>query len=79
MLQRARTSSLKNKRNCGNRGHLIVENKALAQVLYRTVDLGETIPESLYNAVAEILAFVYSMKERVLKLKYGDVQSHYWL
>ncbi len=42
----------------------IVENKALAQVLYRTVDLGETIPESLYNAVAEILAFVYSMKER---------------
>lgn len=42
----------------------IVENKALAQTLYKTVEVGDIIPESLYNAVAEILAFVYSLKER---------------
>ncbi|NLZ53294.1 MAG: flagellar biosynthesis protein FlhB [Thermoanaerobacteraceae bacterium] len=42
----------------------IVENKALAQTLYKTVEVGDIIPESLYNAVAEILAFIYSMKER---------------
>lgn len=44
----------------------MVENKSMAQMLYRTVDVGEAIPESLYNAVAEILAFVYSVKERRL-------------
>ena len=49
----------------------------MAQVIYRTVDLGEAIPESLYNAVAEILAFVYSIKERVLTVKYGDVAIAY--
>jgi flagellar biosynthetic protein FlhB len=42
----------------------IVENKSLARVIYKSVDIGEAIPEKLYNAVAEILAFVYSMKER---------------
>jgi len=42
----------------------IVENKALAQTLYKTVEIGDIIPESLYNAVAEILAFIYSLKER---------------
>lgn len=44
----------------------IVENKALAQTLYKTVEVGDVIPESLYSAVAEILAFIYSMKERRL-------------
>ncbi|HHY41900.1 MAG TPA: flagellar biosynthesis protein FlhB [Thermoanaerobacterales bacterium] len=44
----------------------IVENKELAQTLYKTVEVGDVIPESLYNAVAEILAFVYSMRERRL-------------
>ena len=42
----------------------IVENKALAQTLYKSVEVGGIIPESLYNAIAEILAFVYSLKER---------------
>lgn len=44
----------------------IVENKALAKTLYKTVEVGDMIPESLYNAVAEILAFIYSLKERRL-------------
>lgn len=40
----------------------IVENRPLAQTLYKTVEVGETIPEELYNAVAEILAYVYTLK-----------------
>lgn len=42
----------------------IVENKPLAQALYRSVDLGQQIPEDMYLAVAEILAFVYSLRDR---------------
>ena len=41
----------------------IVENKTLAQILYKTVELGEVIPPQLYKAVAEILAYVYRQKE----------------
>ncbi len=40
----------------------IVENKPLARTLYSTVDIGEAIPPELYQAVAEILAFVYKLK-----------------
>jgi flagellar biosynthetic protein FlhB len=43
----------------------VVENKPLAQALYKTVDIGETIPEKLYQAVAEILAYVYRLKTGV--------------
>jgi flagellar biosynthetic protein FlhB len=40
----------------------IVENKQLARSIYSTVEIGEAIPAELYQAVAEILAFVYSLK-----------------
>lgn len=40
----------------------LVENKPVAQQLYKTVDLGGVVPESLYKAVAEILAYVYRLK-----------------
>ncbi len=40
----------------------LVENKSLAQNLYKTVDIGEEIPSSLYQAVAEILAYVYRLQ-----------------
>jgi flagellar biosynthetic protein FlhB len=42
----------------------IVENKPLAQALYRTVEVGQAIGPELYRAVAEILAFVYQLKGR---------------
>lgn len=42
----------------------LVENKGLARTLYYTVEIGDEIPPELYQAVAEILAFVYSMKHR---------------
>ena len=40
----------------------IVDNKPLARVLYKSVNVDETIPTNLYRAVAEVLAFVYNMK-----------------
>lgn len=40
----------------------IVENKPLARILYNNVEIGSQIPPELYQAVAEVLAFVYSLK-----------------
>jgi flagellar biosynthetic protein FlhB len=42
----------------------VVENKPLARELYRRVDIGDEIPEDLFTAVAEVLAFVYKLKEK---------------
>jgi len=39
----------------------IIENKPLAQTIYKTIDVGEEIPPKLYQAVAEILAYVYKL------------------
>jgi flagellar biosynthetic protein FlhB len=41
----------------------LVENKPLAQTLYKLVDIGETIPGELFKAVAEVLAYVYKLKK----------------
>ena len=41
-----------------------VENVALAQALYNTVDIGQAVPPELYKAVAEVLAFVYELEGR---------------
>lgn len=43
----------------------IVENKPLARLLYNNVDVGAEIPPELYQAVAEVLAFVYSLHHKV--------------
>ena len=40
----------------------IIEKKPLAQALYKDVDLNHPIPDQLYAAVAEILAYVYQLK-----------------
>ncbi|HHT04663.1 MAG TPA: flagellar biosynthesis protein FlhB [Hydrogenispora sp.] len=42
----------------------LVENKPLARTLYQTVEIGELIPPNLYQAVAEVLAFVYRLRQR---------------
>lgn len=42
----------------------IVERKELAQALYRSVDVGQEIPPQFYNAVAEVLAYVYRLSGR---------------
>ncbi|MBV9849490.1 MAG: flagellar biosynthesis protein FlhB [Armatimonadetes bacterium] len=42
----------------------LVENKPLAQTLYRTVEIGDEIPADLYEAVAQVLAFVFRTYSR---------------
>jgi flagellar biosynthetic protein FlhB len=39
-----------------------MENKPLAQALYKSADIGDSVPPELYKAVAEVLAFVYKME-----------------
>ncbi|MCI9333389.1 MAG: flagellar biosynthesis protein FlhB [Lachnospiraceae bacterium] len=43
----------------------IVENKPLARMLYANVEIGGLIPPELYQAVAEVLAFVYHLKGKI--------------
>ncbi|HYK88146.1 MAG TPA: flagellar biosynthesis protein FlhB [Acidobacteriota bacterium] len=40
----------------------MVENKPLAQTLYKSVEIGDFIPTSLFRAVAEILAYIYKAR-----------------
>lgn len=42
----------------------VVENKPLARLIYKTVDVGGEIPPELYKAIAEILAYVYKMNSK---------------
>lgn len=42
----------------------IVENKPLARMLYANVDVDEMVPPELYEAVAEVLAYVYHVQGR---------------
>ncbi|MGO8985746.1 MAG: flagellar biosynthesis protein FlhB [Terriglobales bacterium] len=44
----------------------MVENPPLAHVLYRTVEVGHSIPAKLYAAIAEILAAIYRAEARAL-------------
>jgi flagellar biosynthesis protein FlhB len=41
-----------------------VENRPLARSLFATVEIGKSIPPELYQAVAEVLAFVYSLRRQ---------------
>lgn len=43
----------------------IVENKPLARMLYANVDIGQAIPPELYQAVAEVLAYVYHLQGKI--------------
>jgi flagellar biosynthesis protein FlhB len=42
----------------------IIENKPLARALYKQVKVGQIIPSEFYKAVAEVLAFVFMLKNR---------------
>jgi flagellar biosynthetic protein FlhB len=44
----------------------IVENKPLAQALFRTAEIGQTIPAPLFGAVAEVLAYLVRIKQLML-------------
>ena len=44
---------------------MLLENKSLAQALYKSVEVGESIPAKLYQAVADILVIVYKAQAEV--------------
>jgi flagellar biosynthetic protein FlhB len=46
---------------------MLVENKPLAQALYKSVEVGDSIPAELYQAVAEVLVLVYRAQAEVRK------------
>lgn len=43
----------------------IVENKPLARMLYYNVEIGDEIPAELYQMVAEVLAYVYRLQNKI--------------
>jgi flagellar biosynthetic protein FlhB len=40
----------------------VMENKPLARTLFKTVEVGQFVPAELFEAIAEVLAFVYRLK-----------------
>jgi flagellar biosynthetic protein FlhB len=45
----------------------IVERKELARALFKTVEVGQEVPEHFYKAIAEILAYVYELSGKAPK------------
>ena len=43
----------------------LVENKPLARTLYKEIEINNYIPRELYKAVAEVLAYVYRLRNRL--------------
>ena len=43
----------------------VMENRPLAQALYKSVEIGDPIPSALYHAVAEILVLIYKAQNEV--------------
>ncbi len=43
----------------------LVENKPLARALWKLVEVGSEVPENLYQAIAEVLAYVFKLKKGI--------------
>jgi flagellar biosynthetic protein FlhB len=54
----------------------IVENKPLARALYKNVKVGQMIPRSFYQAIAEILAYVYRIKPKRVFSEQEDISQY---
>lgn len=54
--------ALKIKEIAKENGVITMENRPLARALYDQVEIGQTIPAELFQAVAEVLAYVYRLK-----------------
>jgi flagellar biosynthetic protein FlhB len=48
----------------------VLESPALARAIYHHTEIGEEIPETLYTAVAEILAYVFQLRRH---REFGDI------
>lgn len=46
----------------------IIENKPLARLIYKEVEIEQEIPEKMYQEVAEVLVAVYKIKNRYKKM-----------
>jgi flagellar biosynthetic protein FlhB len=46
----------------------IIEDKPLAQLLYKSVEVDQFIPEALYQAVAQVLAYIYKLKNKTIEI-----------
>lgn len=46
-------------------GVVVTENRTLARGLYEAVDIDQEIPAEFYHAVAEVLVFVFRLREKV--------------
>ncbi|MBM7564626.1 flagellar biosynthesis protein FlhB [Paenibacillus sacheonensis] len=46
-------------------GVIMMENRPLARALYERTEIGDTVPADLFQAVAEVLAYVYKLKNKV--------------
>ncbi|HEY4357880.1 MAG TPA: EscU/YscU/HrcU family type III secretion system export apparatus switch protein [Acidobacteriaceae bacterium] len=57
--------ALKIKEIAREAGIMTIENRPLAQALFKTVEVGDSIPAKLYQAVAEILVTVYRAQAEV--------------
>lgn len=55
----------------------IVEDKPLARAMYDIIEPGDALPEEFFNAVAEVLAYVYSMKSGNSTSPFSKVQEQY--
>lgn len=44
----------------------VLENKPLARTLFKTLKIGQTIPRELFQAVAQVLSYVYKLKRKAM-------------
>lgn len=47
----------------------IVQKPELARAIFKTIEIGQAIPEDLFQAVAEVLSFVYHVDSRSEKIR----------
>ena len=45
----------------------MVENVSLARVMYKTIKIGQFVPRNLYQAVSQVLSYVYKLKGKTLQ------------
>ena len=58
--------ALRIRRLAADHGVMVVPNPPLARTLHASVDVGKMIPEDLYQAVAELLAYVYRVNAKAV-------------
>ncbi|SDN28556.1 flagellar biosynthesis protein FlhB [Alkalicoccus daliensis] len=57
--------AVKIKNTAKNNNIVMVENRPLARALYAQTKIGDQVPEDLFKAVAEVLAYVYRMQRKI--------------